>query len=67
MISSRITHEAKGGLNVKLTRFVERQILKDAELIQSGQIRGAHWHFFQGAQSDVLELLTKYRIDYTVY
>jgi RHS repeat-associated protein len=62
-----IAHEVKGGLNVSLTRDIERQILKDFELIQSGQIRGAHWHFFQGAQRDVLEFLNKLGIPYTVY
>jgi RHS repeat-associated protein len=62
-----IAHEAKAGLNVNLTRDIERQILKDVELIQSGQIRGAHWHFFQGAQRSVLEFLEKLGIPYTVY
>ncbi len=48
-----IAHEAKAGLNVSLTTSIEKQILKDAELIAKGQIRGAHWHFFQGADDSV--------------
>ena len=62
-----IAHESKAGLNVRLNSTIERQILKDAELIQAGRIQGAHWHFFQGAQSDVLKSLTKHGIKYTVY
>jgi RHS repeat-associated protein len=62
-----IAHESKAGFNVGLNGNIERQILKDAELIQAGRIQGAHWHFFQGAQSDVLEYLTKEGISYTVY
>ena len=62
-----IAHESKAGLNVRLTSSIELQILKDAELIQAGRVQGAHWHFFQGAQPDVLEVLTKHGIGYTVY
>jgi filamentous hemagglutinin len=30
-----------------LTKDIALQISKDAELVGSGQIRGATWHFFQ--------------------
>jgi RHS repeat-associated protein len=63
-----ISHEAKGGLNVKLNPKIERQILKDAELIQEGVLKGAHWHFFQGASPDVIEFLQRFNgITFTVY
>ncbi len=60
-------HEAKGGVNVGLTRKVEEQILKDYELIRAGEIEGARWHFFQGAQQETLDFLTQHGIRYTVY
>jgi hypothetical protein len=62
-----IAHEAKAGLNVKLTSSIEQQILKDAELIKSGRIRGAIWHFFQGVDSEVLDCLSQNGIKYSVY
>jgi hypothetical protein len=62
-----IAHEAKAGINVRLTPSIQKQILKDFELIQAGQIRGAHWHFFQGADQSVLDFLNGFGIPYTLY
>ena len=52
-----VAHEAKAGLNVKLSSSIRKQILKDVDLINSVQIRGAHWHFFQGADSKLINFL----------
>lgn len=62
-----VSHEAKAGVDVELTTGVRKQIDRDAELIASGQIRGAHWHFFQGAKQDVLDYLNSRGIPSTVY
>lgn len=62
-----VAYEAKAGLNVGLTSAIRKQVLKDADLIAKGAIRGAHWHFFQGAQKDLLDYLTQNGIKYTVH
>lgn len=62
-----IAHEAKAGLNVELTSTIRKQILKDAELIGVGQIKGARWHFFQGAKQETLNFLTQNGIQYSLY
>jgi hypothetical protein len=62
-----IAHEAKAGAKVKLTPALETQVLKDMELIEKGRIEGAHWHFFQGAQKEVLDFLEQHGIMYTVH
>lgn len=41
-----IANESKVGYQ-SLTQSNQLQILKDAELMQSGQIQGSTWHFFQ--------------------
>ncbi|MFB0537484.1 MAG: RHS repeat-associated core domain-containing protein [Anaerolineae bacterium] len=41
----RIAHESKVGYTT-LTPTIQRQIAKDAELIATGRIKGAVWHFF---------------------
>jgi hypothetical protein len=64
---NRIIHEAKGGFNVKLEGKLRTQILKDAELLRKGKVRGVHWHFFQGAQPEILRFLEQNGIGYTVY
>lgn len=40
-----VAHESKVGYVSKTTE-VARQVAKDTELIQSGQVEGAAWHFF---------------------
>lgn len=62
-----VAHEAKAGIDVKLTAALEKQMLKDVELVTSGQVVGVHWHFFQGAGHDTLQALTKHGIPYTVH
>ncbi len=43
--SDGIAHESKVGYR-SLDKFTKKQVLKDAELIKSGDIKGAEWHFF---------------------
>lgn len=62
-----VAHEAKAGLNVKLTPSIRKQVLKDVDLINSGQVRDVHWHFFQGAESKTLDFLSQHGIKYTVH
>ncbi len=68
-----IAHESKVGYTT-LTRFVKKQILKDAELIENGTINGAIWHFFKsgvtgkgGASQPLLRFLTKHGIKYIIH
>jgi RHS repeat-associated protein len=49
-LSRGIAHESKVGYTT-LTRQVQQQIAKDAELIASGRIKGATWHFFRSPQT----------------
>jgi hypothetical protein len=62
-----MAYEAKAGLNVGLTSGIRRQALKDAELIATGQIRGAEWHFFQGAKPELLQFLRQQGIESVVH
>jgi RHS repeat-associated protein len=43
-----VAHESKVGYT-SLTKSIRRQILKDTELIASGDIKGAVWHFFKSS------------------
>lgn len=68
-----VLHEAKVGY-APLTRVVARQIRKDAWLIRTGAIAGAHWHFLAsdltstlGADPRVLDLLDEAGIRYTIH
>jgi hypothetical protein len=62
-----IAHEAKAGINVQLTSSIKTQVLKDAELIATGQLDGAVWHFYQGASQELLDFLTANGIQYVVH
>jgi len=62
-----IAHESKAGIDVKLTNSFWRQMLKDKELIDEGIVKGAHWHFWQGASKEVLDTLTSLGIKFTVH
>lgn len=69
--SKNIAHESKVGYR-SLDKFTKKQVLKDAELISSGQIKGAEWHFFTssvtgkgGASKPLQNLLRKSGIKYT--
>jgi hypothetical protein len=68
-----VAHESKVG-RVAWSSFTQRQIRKDAWLISSGQIGGAHWHFVMssasgslGADPKVLDLLDEAGITYTIH
>jgi RHS repeat-associated protein len=54
-----ISYEAKAGVNVGLTSSIRKQVLKDAELILTKRINGAEWHFYQGAQKELLDFLSQ--------
>ncbi len=72
-LANGIAHESKVGYTT-LTERVKTQILKDAELIKTGQIKGAHWHFFTsgvtgkgGASQPLLDFLSQNGIKYTIH
>jgi hypothetical protein len=48
-------HEANVG-HQSLTPTIARQIAKDAELLNTGQVSGVTWHFFQGRRFDPFRL-----------
>ena len=41
-----MAHESKVGYT-SLTKFVSKQIQKDALLLKEGTIKGSQWHFFR--------------------
>lgn len=72
-LANDIAYESKVGYTT-LTDFVKKQILKDAELIEQGTIKGANWNFFKsdvtgkvGASKPLLEFLAKHGITYTIH
>jgi RHS repeat-associated protein len=52
-----IGYESKAGLNVGLNSTIEKQIAKDAFLIENNLLKGAEWHFWRGAQPELLQSL----------
>jgi hypothetical protein len=66
-LADGIAHESKAGVNVKLNQEIVNQVMKDEELIREGLIDGAHWHFWQGADLDLLEFLDLHGIKHTVH
>ena len=62
-----VAHESKAGVNVTLNSKIRKQVLKDKELIDERVIEGAHWHFWQGADRELLDFLTQNGIKYTVH
>lgn len=62
-----VANESKAGVNVKLTNSIWTQTLKDKELIDEGLIKGAPWHFWQGASKELPETRTANGIKYTVH
>lgn len=69
--SKGIAHESKVGYR-SLDKFTKKQVLKDAELISKGKVKGAEWHFFTssvtgkgGASKPLQNLLRKSGIKYT--
>lgn len=72
-LSNGIAHESKVGYT-SLSQNVRKQVLKDAELVSSDKIRGAHWHFFRsgvtgkgGATPQLLEFLKENNVPYTIH
>ena len=73
VLENGIARESKVGL-VAYSRSIRAQIDKDAHLLASGQIQGAHWHFFASGASDsvgadprVIDLLVQKGIPFTVH
>jgi hypothetical protein len=52
-----VAYESKAGKDVQLTSSIRDQIAKDVELIKSGAIERAEWHFWRGADNSVLDAL----------
>ena len=72
-LADGIAHESKVGY-VTLNKRVKVQIEKDVELINTGQIEGAHWHFFTsdvtgkgGASGPLLNYLSENGIEHTIH
>ena len=72
-LSKGIAHESKVGYT-SLSQSVRTQILKDAELVARGEVKGAHWHFFRsgvtgkvGATPQLLDFLKQNDISHTVH
>lgn len=72
-LAGDIAYESKVGYTT-LTKFTKKQILKDAELIEQGVIKGANWNFFKsdvtgkvGASKPLLEFLEQHGITYTIH
>ena len=68
-----VAHEAKVG-HVTWSTFTRNQLAKDAWLVKSGSIKGAHWHFSAssrsntiGADQRVFDFLEKHKIPYTIH
>lgn len=68
-----IAHESKVGFN-DLDAGTRAQINSDAYLVETGVIRGAHWHFYPSAHTDqigankpVLDLLEENGIPFTIH
>jgi len=59
--SGEIIRHTDGTVTIRI------QISKDAELIASGQIRGAEWHLWRGVQSETLAALEQASIGYVVH
>ncbi|MGR6125980.1 hypothetical protein [Paenibacillus sp. SER-28] len=72
VMKNGIAHESKVGYT-SLTSFVSKQIQKDAELIRTGDIEGAVWHFYKsgitgkvGATKPLLDMLDANGIKYII-
>lgn len=73
VVANGVAHESKVGY-VYLTDGIRRQINSDAYAVETGQIDGAHWHFYPssrtdqlGASSAVMALLEEKGIPYTIH
>jgi ribosomal protein L15 len=63
----RVAHESKAGVDVKLDSKIRKQVEKDVELIETGQVDAVHWHFWQGATRELLDFLEENNIGYTLH
>lgn len=68
-LANGVAHESKVGYQA-LTKDIQRQISKDAELLQTERIQGATWHFFQspatgigGPSKPLMDALQRSNID----
>jgi len=68
-----VANESKVGYT-SLTKNINQQILKDAELMQNQDIQGATWHFFQspvtglgGPSQPLYNMLQQYGIDVIIH
>lgn len=68
-----IAHESKVGYK-SLDKFIKKQVLKDAELLQKQKVKGVMWHFFEssvtgkkGPSKPLANLLTKSGIKFKIY
>lgn len=66
-------HESKVGYASK-TKFIVKQIKKDAWLLDRGELKGVKWHFFKsaktgkvGASKPLREYLKKNKIPYEIH
>lgn len=73
VVVDNVAHESKVGFN-SLTPEVRAQINSDAYLIKTGEIKGAHWHFYPsahtnqlGATKPLLDLLEEKGIAFTIH
>ncbi len=73
VLADGVAHESKVG-PVPFSASIEKQIRSDAYLIETGEIIGAHWHFFPsavsnklGANDKVFDLLEESGIPFTVH
>lgn len=73
VLADGVAHESKVG-PVPFSASIEKQIRSDAYLIETGEIVGAHWHFFPsavsnklGANDKVFDLLEEFGIPYTIH
>ena len=72
-LANGVGYESKVGYTTR-TEFVKNQVLKDTELIKTGQIVGAEWNFFRsditgkvGASKPLIEFLDKSGIKYIIH
>lgn len=73
VVADGTAHEVKVGYTV-LTASVQAQIFSDAYLVKKEVVENAHWHFYPsgytnqlGASKEVLDLLEKKKIKYTIH
>ena len=73
VFANGIAHESKVGYASK-TKFIQKQIEKDVELVRTGKIKAAHWHFYRspttgkiGASKPLLKLLGDCNIKVTIH